>query len=397
MRLASHRAPTPISPNAFFQPVQQALQGYAQGMNQQTARDDKLRLQSEEKAWREAQAARAQSNADRQFGATQSRFEQEMGLRQAQAGRQAEEHKLALEARRKQLEAQQLNEAAGIAQLIQSEQDPAAKQQMWQRFIASDPALAQRVGGLDPDTGAKAIVGLAAGYQKPTITDPEMREAELELKRAQAAKEQAEASGVSAIPGGFKDAKQLFDVEKGYRTEFMAATKDFRDTATAFEKVRMSSNNPSAAGDLSLIFNYMKMLDPGSVVRETEFRTAEQARAWMSKTEQSGIPIPGAVKQGIQKLSTGEFLLPEQRADFAAQAENVFKAARVSYDSIHKTYQDIAKGSNIDPDRAIPDFFPAPPPPDQALAEARAAIAQGRDRQLVIKRLIENGIDPKGL
>ena len=34
---------------------------------------------------------------------------------------------------------------------------------------------------------------------------------------------------------------------------------------------------PDAAGDMALIFSYMKMLDPNSTVREGEYATAQDA------------------------------------------------------------------------------------------------------------------------
>jgi hypothetical protein len=55
-------------------------------------------------------------------------------------------------------------------------------------------------------------------------------------------------------------------------------TKTTQDVATAASKVaKVATGKPSAAGDLSLMFSYMKMLDPGSVVRETEQALATNA------------------------------------------------------------------------------------------------------------------------
>lgn len=119
--------------------------------------------------------------------------------------------------------------------------------------------------------------------------------------------------------------KAKFAKAKDIRAEIDKASKTFNDTKNAFGRVQAVTKTPSAAGDLALIFNFMKMLDPGSVVRESEFATAEQARAWMAKTDEGKHPIPAFVKQGIQKLSTGQKLLPDQRTDFLSQSSNIFK------------------------------------------------------------------------
>jgi hypothetical protein len=46
-----------------------------------------------------------------------------------------------------------------------------------------------------------------------------------------------------------------------------------------FKKIQNSANvtEPDAYSDMSLIFGYMKMLDPGSIVRESEYATAAEA------------------------------------------------------------------------------------------------------------------------
>jgi len=108
--------------------------------------------------------------------------------------------------------------------------------------------------------------------------------------------------------------------------------KDFRKVGDAFNRILAVSKTPSAAGDLALIFNFMKILDPGSVVRESEFRTAEQARAWLSKADDTNITVPTAVRTAINKAVTGQKLLPEQRADFVQQSRNLFDSQRQSAD-----------------------------------------------------------------
>jgi len=139
------------------------------------------------------------------------------------------------------------------------------------------------------------------------------------------------------------DEKDLFDKASKMRGEISKVSKTFDDTTNAYGRVLAVTRNPSAAGDLALIFNFMKMLDPGSVVRESEFRTAEDARAWLSKAEESGVPVPGFVVQGIQKLSTGQKLLPEQRADFLTQSGNIFEELEERHNTTIDNFVNLAK------------------------------------------------------
>lgn len=153
----------------------------------------------------------------------------------------------------------------------------------------------------------------------------------------------------SVISGGKASdpSKSLFERRSAIRNDFnkLDATKDFSKQSKAMERIVASAKDPSAAGDLALIFNYMKMLDPGSVVRESEFRTAEGARAWFG--EYKGNKIPSIFLKYILKAQTGEMLLPSQRQDFVGRAEEIYDQAEAGYTSLEDQYKAIARDEEI--------------------------------------------------
>ena len=155
---------------------------------------------------------------------------------------------------------------------------------------------------------------------------------------------------IREIPKGDapEDKSEKFSQASKIRAEISKASKVFDDTTNAYGRVQAVVKEPSAGGDLALIFNFMKMLDPGSVVRESEFQTAEQARAWVSKTDEGKHPIPAFIKQGIQKLSTGEKLLPEQRTDLTNQSGNIFRELKGRHDQTMQSFVDLAKRFNLE-------------------------------------------------
>jgi len=104
-----------------------------------------------------------------------------------------------------------------------------------------------------------------------------------------------------------------FDRAKKLRGEITKASTEFKKIESAFGRIEASSAAPSAAGDLALIFNFMKMLDPGSVVREGEFATAQNAAG-----------VPDRVVNTYNRLLSGERLAPKQRDDFVGQAKRIF-------------------------------------------------------------------------
>jgi hypothetical protein len=63
------------------------------------------------------------------------------------------------------------------------------------------------------------------------------------------------------------------------------AYTDYNQMQSYFQKIKDASNNETATpySDMSLLFAYMKMLDPKSIVRESEFKSAQDAGSLPTK------------------------------------------------------------------------------------------------------------------
>lgn len=159
---------------------------------------------------------------------------------------------------------------------------------------------------------------------------------------------------VGRIP---KDPKLAFDQEKTLRGEFTKGAGDFVKVRDAYNRIVASVKNPSAAGDLSLIFNYMKVLDPGSTVREGEFATAQNSAG-----------VPDIVRARANSLLSGERLSDVQRNDFANRAKMLYTAGENQYKTHEARYRSLAKMYKLDPDKvaygmgAVPDTSEELPP-----------------------------------
>jgi len=153
--------------------------------------------------------------------------------------------------------------------------------------------------------------------------------------------------------------EELFKRSKDLRAEFTKSSEDFVKLRDAIQKVRTNATDPSGAGDLSLIFNYMKILDPGSVVRESEFATA-------ASTGSYGARIQGLVAKAMK----GERLAPQVRADFLKTANELFSGQKKLQDALREDTKRLAKKFGIDPELVLRDFqgglsgaVGVPPPP----------------------------------
>jgi hypothetical protein len=137
-----------------------------------------------------------------------------------------------------------------------------------------------------------------------------------------------------------------FSQENTLRSQYLTQTQSYTGIAQAFNKISAAAKDPSAAGDLSLIFGYMKILDPASVVREGEFATAQNAAG-----------IPTQVSNMYNKVISGERLSETQRADFINQARNLVKSQKGQLDNFNNVYKDIATNYKLDPEKIIIDPF----------------------------------------
>jgi len=185
-----------------------------------------------------------------------------------------------------------------------------------------------------------------------------------------------------------------FETEQKLRKEFLGIpqVKAFSEQSQAYERIVNSARDPSPAGDLALIFNFMKVLDPGSVVRESEFETAAQATAWLQNSEELGINVPQPISSAIRKMASGQRLAPEQRQDFLGRAESLYDGAERGFMNLKTQYEGKAKAYNLDPERSLADFRRVDDPAATIAAPAGGGVpdvSQMSDEEL--QKLIDGG------
>lgn len=110
---------------------------------------------------------------------------------------------------------------------------------------------------------------------------------------------------------------QSFKDEMALRKELndLKEVKDLKTIEVAYNKMKAAVNNPSPAGDMSIVFGAYNAWDPSSTVREGEYDRALKATG-----------LPTQLRNALTKLKNGEILSPEQRADFLEQARNSYNA-----------------------------------------------------------------------
>ena len=158
----------------------------------------------------------------------------------------------------------------------------------------------------------------------------------------------------------------------GMRKEFLKETQGFRDVQDAVGRVRVASAGNTPADDVALVFAYMKVLDPGSVVREGEFATAQNTGS-----------VPERVWNMYNRALKGDRLTPNQRKNFSQSAENIAKDQGVRYDKKVSEYSRLATGYGFDPSMIVPDLRVDAPSPATPTGGSGADPNALTDAQLV--------------
>jgi hypothetical protein len=163
---------------------------------------------------------------------------------------------------------------------------------------------------------------------------------------AAAARAEAEANQIAS---GIIPADKRPEAENKFRKEYSDQTKGYQEVKSAYGRVLASED--SAVGDLSLIFGYMKMLDPGSVVREGEFATAQNAAG-----------VPERIQNIYNKVVNGERLSPSQRTSFKGQAGKLYSTAQTQEATVRQGIERIAKGYGLNTGNIFYEATETPPP-----------------------------------
>ena len=142
--------------------------------------------------------------------------------------------------------------------------------------------------------------------------------------------EQLKAEGETA-----KDiAKYTNELADDFRTE----NKEFESAFTSYRKVANAATktDPTGADDIALIFGFMKVLDPNSVVREGEFATAQNSGS-----------VPQSILAVYNQVLSGQRLTTDQRTNFLNAAKDQFSPYVELRNRLEDRYSNRAKGLGV--------------------------------------------------
>ena len=151
--------------------------------------------------------------------------------------------------------------------------------------------------------------------------------------------------------GGTLATPKAFEQEEKLRKEFQLRTKVYGELGGTFNNIKSSADAKTGPGDIALITGFMKMLDPGSVVRETEFATARDTAGLYTRLENS-----------LKKAETGQFLQPNQRSEFVNLAKQYLDSAQKKAGEEKTALGVVVKNYRLNPENVFGPEATAPAP-----------------------------------
>ena len=226
---------------------------------------------------------------------------------------------------------------------------------------------AQALAGVDPKAGFDMLQALKPKESAPisvapgaTLLDPATNKVLFQnpkepsvpsaIQEYQFAKEQGypgtyqqwtmdnKKAGATSITNSINTGQKGFDNTLKLRADFRSEPiyKAHQEVQSAYSQIQQGLKMASPAGDLAGATKIMKLLDPGSVVRESELGMAMAATGAMDRLQNYATNIINGTK-----------LSPTQRKDFQSLADRLYGESVKQYNSKRAEYQGIAQRNQL--------------------------------------------------
>jgi hypothetical protein len=160
----------------------------------------------------------------------------------------------------------------------------------------------------------------------------------------------ANAAATREVAAATRDAARISadkDREMKLGDDWRAQSKGFKEVADAYKIINASLDKAttSPAATLAGATKFMKLLDPGSVVRESELGMALAAAGVFDRAANY-----------INTLQNGKVLTAKQAQDFKGIAAQIYKAAQQGQKEVDANYRRQAETYGLRPDMIVQDL-----------------------------------------
>lgn len=147
-----------------------------------------------------------------------------------------------------------------------------------------------------------------------------------------------------AVTVNMGEGQKGFENESKLKSMFSSEPiyKDFNDMQSAYKQVQSSLKQENPIGDVAAATKIMKLLDPGSVVRESELGISMAAAGKMDR-----------LQNYLQNWASGTKLTPTQRQEFQNLANELYAAAGQTYNMKRQEFADFGEKYGLDASKAL--------------------------------------------
>lgn len=137
------------------------------------------------------------------------------------------------------------------------------------------------------------------------------------------------------------------DTEMKLSDDYRAQSKGFKEVSDAYKTINatLDKATTSAAATLAGATKFMKLLDPNSVVRESELGMALAATGAFDRATNY-----------VNTLKHGKVLTASQAADFKKITEQIYGAAQAGQKQVDENYKQQAKTYGLRPEMIVQDL-----------------------------------------
>lgn len=196
------------------------------------------------------------------------------------------------------------------------------------------------------------------------------------------------AEGESVPEGSRIFSEPKAEDEAGLRKEFLAneVVKDFTDIAPQYQRIQSAMDEAKTsknftAVDQTLVNTFNRILDPKSVVRESEYARTSEDQSVLDYLKGKYDPRTGRLVLG------GAGLTSETRQAMQRMAERFYNTAQNNYTQTAVFYSNIAKNRGRDPSLIIP--------PIGGFSFSSSPAATDTERDEALKWIQANPNDPR--
>lgn len=244
--------------------------------------------------------------------------------------------KLGAEASKAQYDSQ----TAGLGVAARTVPDNQDEYSQWRAGLS--PELQAKVPAMFSPAAAQIVqrMGMTPSENAATM---DRRVTAAETGRHNLASEAETARGHSLSAGATVDAARItagqhvFTNANSLRDDLRKDTSNFGIVANSYGQIQAAKIG-GPISDIALMYAYMKMLDPNSVVREGEYATAQNAGG-----------VPAQIQNMYNNLVGGGKLTGDIKTQIVGQAEKVYQQSKKDSDKVSDQYRGIAVRNGIDP------------------------------------------------